>query len=238
MENLSGKTALITGGSRGIGRAVALQLAAEGVNIAITGRHYESLQETIDLTDQYDIDAAAVVADMSSKEDIEAAVHHVLETFGQIDILVNNAAIMHLSTFLETTDQSFEEMINTNVYGPFRMMQAVLPGMIERKSGDIVNIASMSSINASEQTAAYSATKFAVAGLTEGVMREMRQHNIRTFTINPSAVLTDLIGTPSLDTDTMIHAEDIAEVIVSQLKLNRRTFIKTNQVWATNPQKK
>lgn len=238
MENLSGKTALITGGSRGIGRAIALQLAAEGVNIAITGRHYATLQETIDLIDAYDVDAAAIVADMTHKEDIEAVVNHALETFGQIDILVNNAGIMNLSSFMETTEESFEEMMTTNVFGPFRMMQAVLPGMIERKSGDIVNIASMSAINASPQTAAYSATKFAVAGLTEGVMREMRQHNIRTFVINPSAVLTDLVGTPSLDTDTMIQPEDIAEVIVSQLKLNRRTFAKTNQIWATNPQKK
>ncbi|UTH14152.1 SDR family NAD(P)-dependent oxidoreductase [Macrococcus equipercicus] len=238
MENLSGKSALITGGSRGIGRAVALKLASIGVNITITGRNYESLQETLAAADQYDVDAAAIVADMKNKDDIKAAVNHTIETFGHIDILINNAGVMDNALFLDTTEEMFRDLFETNVMGPYHMMQQVLPQMIERKTGDIVNIASMSAVNASEQTAAYSATKFALTGLTEGVMKEMRKHNIRTFTINPSAVLTDLIGEPSLERDTMIHAEDVADVIVSQLQLNRRVFVKTNQIWATNPQQK
>ncbi|TDM07879.1 SDR family NAD(P)-dependent oxidoreductase [Macrococcus lamae] len=238
MEDLTGKSALITGGSRGIGRALALKLASKGVNVAITGRNFKSLQETLSAIDKYDVDAAAIVADMKNKDDIKAAVDHTLETFGQIDILINNAGVMDHELFLDTTEEMFRELLETNVMGPYHMMQQVLPHMIEQKTGDIVNIASMSAVNSSEQTAAYSATKFALAGLTEGVMKEMRKHNIRTFTINPSAVLTDLIGETSLDPDTMIHAEDIADVIVSQLQLNRRVFVKTNQIWATNPQQK
>jgi len=232
MENLTNKVALVTGGSRGIGHATAIALAKEGVKIAITGRRFEALQETLNMLET---DAAAVVCDMQKEEDIKAAVEHTLETFGQIDILVNNAGIMKTNLFLETSAEEMREMFETNVMGTFTMMQQVLPHMIKQKSGDIVNIASMSSINATAKSAAYSASKFAVAGMTEGVMREMREHNIRTFTINPSAVLTDLIGETSLDPDTMIHPEDIADVIVSQLKLNRRTFVKTNQIWATNP---
>ncbi|GGB13313.1 SDR family NAD(P)-dependent oxidoreductase [Macrococcus hajekii] len=235
MENLNDKVALVTGGSRGIGRATAIALANEGAKVVITGRDFDALNDTIEMLDT---DASAVVCDMTRAEDIEAAVAHTIETFGQIDILINNAGIMKNATFLETSVEDLRDMLNTNVIGVFTMMQQVLPHMIEQKSGDIVNIASMSAVNASAQTAAYSATKFAVTGLTEGVMREMREHQIRTFTINPSAVLTDLIGETSLDPESMIHPEDIAEVIVSQLKLNRRTFIKTNQIWATNPVKK
>lgn len=235
MENLANKVALITGGSRGIGRATAIALADEGVKIAITGRHSAALQETLDLLDT---DATAVVCDMQKEEDIKAAVEHTLDTFGRIDILINNAGIMKTNLFLETSAEELRDMFETNVMGVFTMMQQVLPHMIEQQGGDIVNIASMSSINATAKTAAYSATKFAVAGMTEGVMREMREHHIRTFTINPSAVLTDLIGETSLDPDTMTHPEDIADVIVSQLKLNRRTFIKTNQIWATHPVQK
>ncbi|TDM13007.1 SDR family NAD(P)-dependent oxidoreductase [Macrococcus bovicus] len=235
MENLANKVALITGGSRGIGRATAIALAGEGVKIAITGRHADALQETLDMLDT---DATAVVCDMKKEEDIKAAVEHTLDTFGRIDILINNAGIMKTNLFLETSAEELRDMFETNVMGVFTMMQQVLPHMIEQQAGDIVNIASMSSINATAKTAAYSATKFAVAGMTEGVMREMREHHIRTFTINPSAVLTDLIGETSLDPDTMTHPEDIADVIVSQLKLNRRTFIKTNQIWATHPVQK
>ncbi|TDL98017.1 SDR family NAD(P)-dependent oxidoreductase [Macrococcus brunensis] len=235
MENLTNKVALVTGGSRGIGRATAIALAKEGVKIAITGRHFEALQETLDMLET---DATAVVCDMQKEEDIKAAVEHTLDTFGQIDILVNNAGIMKTNLFLKTSAEEMREMLETNVMGTFTMMQQVLPHMIEQKSGDVVNIASMSAINATAKSAAYSASKFAVAGMTEGVMREMREHNIRTFTINPSAVLTDLIGETSLDPETMTHPEDIADVIVSQLKLNRRTFIKTNQIWATHPVQK
>ena len=109
--------------------------------------------------------------------------------------------------------------------------------MINQQSGDIVNMSSMSAVNAGPTSSAYSASKFALSGLSDGVMREMRQHNIRTFLIHPSAVLTDLIGEVSLDPESMTHPEDIAEVIVSQLKINRRTFVRTNQIWATNPTK-
>ncbi len=236
MENLAGKSALITGGSRGIGRAIALKLASQGVNIAITGRSEDSLQETLSQADAYDIAATTITADVRNVDDIKAAVDHTLETFGQIDIVINNAGVMNNALFLDTTEEMFRDSFETNVMGPYYVMQQVLPHMIERQTGDIVNIASMSAINSSEQTAAYSATKFALTGLTEGVMKEMRKYNIRTFTINPSAVLTELIGETSLNPDTMIHAEDIADVIVSQLQLNRRVFVKTNQIWATNPQ--
>lgn len=134
MENLTNKVALVTGGSRGIGRATAIALAKEGVKIAITGRHFEALQETLDMLET---DATAVVCDMQKEEDIKAAVEHTLDTFGQIDILVNNAGIMKTNLFLKTSAEEMREMLETNVMGTFTMMQQVLPHMIEQKSGTL-----------------------------------------------------------------------------------------------------
>ncbi|UBH13473.1 SDR family NAD(P)-dependent oxidoreductase [Macrococcus armenti] len=237
MENLHNKVALITGGSRGIGLQIAKHLAAEGVHIAITGRNFNHLEDAVDELSAFDVDVTAIVCDSANKEDIQAAVAHTMETFERIDILVNNAGIMHNSSFLDTTEEDLMNMMAVNVFGPFHFMQEVLPHMIAQKSGDIVNMSSMSAVNAGPTSSAYSASKFALSGLSDGVMREMRQHNIRTFLIHPSAVLTDLIGEVTLDSETMTHPEDIAEVIISQLKINRRTFVRTNQIWATNPTK-
>lgn len=238
MEQLKGKVALITGGSSGIGLEIAKALAQEGVNIAITGRNFDKLESAITTLDQYDIDTTAIVCDNKNAEDVKSCVAHVLETFERIDILVNNAGIMKNAPFLETSEELLDELIQTNVYGPFRFMQEVAPIMIRQGQGDIVNMSSMSAVNANANSSAYSATKFALSGMSDSFMREMRPHNIRTFLIHPSAVLTDLIGEPSLEPETMTHPEDIAEVIVSQLKINRRTFVKQNQIWATNPIKK
>lgn len=238
MEQLKGKVALITGGSSGIGLEIAKALAQEGVNIAITGRNFDKLESAITTLDQYDIDTTAIVCDNKNAEDVKSCVAHVLETFERIDILVNNAGIMKNAPFLETSEELLDELIQTNVYGPFRFMQEVAPIMIRQGQGDIVNMSSMSAVNANANSSAYSATKFALSGMSDSFMREMRPHNIRTFLIHPSAVLTDLIGEPSLEPETMTHPEDIAEVIVIQLKINRRTFVKQNQIWATNPIKK
>ncbi|TDM49182.1 SDR family NAD(P)-dependent oxidoreductase [Macrococcoides goetzii] len=238
MEQLKGKVALITGGSSGIGLEIAKALAQEGVNIAITGRNFGKLESAITTLDQYDIDTTAIVCDNKNAEDIKSCVAHVLETFERIDILVNNAGVMKNAPFLETSEALLDELIQTNVYGPFRFMQEVAPVMIKQGQGDIVNMSSMSAVNANANSSAYSATKFALSGMSDSFMREMRPHNIRTFLIHPSAVLTDLIGEPSLKPESMTHPEDIAEVIVSQLKLNRRTFVKHTQIWATNPIKK
>ncbi|WP_414047611.1 SDR family NAD(P)-dependent oxidoreductase [Macrococcus equi] len=238
MEQLTDKVALITGGSSGIGLAIAKSLAQEGVHIAITGRNFEKLEAAITALDVYDVETTAIVCDSRNIEDVKACVAHTMETFERIDILVNNAGIMKNAPFLETSETMLDELMQTNVYGPFRFMQEVAPIMIKQKSGDIVNMSSMSAVNATANSSAYSATKFALSGMSDSFMREMRPHNIRTFLIHPSAVLTDLIGEPTLEPETMTHPEDIAEVIISQLKLNRRTFVKQNQIWATNPVQK
>lgn len=142
---------------------------------------------------------------------------------------------MKNNSFLEVSESEFDQLFETNVKGIYYVLQEALPHLVRQKSGDVINIASMSGLKASATSSIYSATKYAVIGMTEGIMQEMRKHNIRVSYLTPSAVLTDLIGETQLQEDTMTHPEDIADVVVSQLKLQPRTFMKTAQIWATNP---
>ncbi|WP_017547718.1 3-ketoacyl-ACP reductase [Salinicoccus carnicancri] len=235
MQNIKGKNAVITGGTRGIGLATAHALANEGVNVAIIGRNRETLDNAVEELGKYSVQVIGANGDVSSREEVGSMIASINETFPTIDILINNAGIMGHTPFLESSEDEFRKMMDVNVFGPYYTMQSVLPQMTAQKKGDVINISSMSGLKGTPGSSLYSATKFAVIGMTEGIMQEMRKHNIRVSYLTPSAVLTDLIGEAKLEEDSMTHAEDIADIIVSQLKLNHRTFIKTSQMWATNP---
>lgn len=232
MQDLSGKTALITGGSKGIGLKTAEALAREGVNVAITARNEDTLKEALQTLNQYKVSTIAVRGDVSNKIEADEIVSSVIEEFGKIDILINNAGIMGGGSFFDDNEDMFRQMIDVNVFGMYYMMKAALPHMQEKQSGDVVNIASVSGLRASANSALYSASKHAVIGLTEGVMREVRKDNIRVSYLTPSAVLT---REPNLDPETMTHPEDIADIIVNNLKIHPRTFVKNSEMWATNP---
>lgn len=235
MQDIKGKNAVITGGTRGIGLATAHALAAEGVNVAVIGRNRDTLSDAVDELNRHDVQVIGANGDVSSREEVDSMIASISESFRSFDILINNAGIMGHTPFLDSSEEEFRKMMDVNVFGPYYMMQAVLPQMTAQQKGDVINISSMSGLKGTPGSSLYSATKFAVIGMTEGIMQEMRKHNIRVSYLTPSAVLTDLIGEARLEEDSMTHAEDIADIIVSQLKLNQRTFIKTSQMWATNP---
>lgn len=238
MQDLNGKTALITGGSKGIGLAAAQALADNGVNVAIVARNKDDLKDALLTLEKKGVKAIAISGDVSNKEDVDNIVSEVLSDFGNIDILINNAGIMGGGSFFDDNEETFRKMMDVNVFGMYYMMKAVLPGMQKQSSGDVINISSVSGLRSSANSALYAASKHAVIGLTEGVMQEVRKDNIRVQYLTPSAVLTSLIGESSLEPESMVHPEDIAEIIVNQLKLNPRTFIKNSEMWATNPQTK
>lgn len=235
MQEIKGKYAVITGGTRGIGLATAHALAEEGVNIAVIGRNPDTLKDAVGELQKHGVQVVALNGDVSNKEDVDRMLDEVNDAFGRIDILINNAGIMNHTTFLDSSEEDLRKMMDVNVFGIYNMMHGILPMMKQQGQGDVINISSMSGLKGTKGSSLYSATKFAVIGMTEGVMQEMRQHNIRVSYLTPSAVLTDLIGETGLKEETMTHAEDMADIIVSQLKLNPRTFIKTSQMWATNP---
>jgi len=238
MPALNGKTALITGAGRGIGRATALALAKEGVNLGLIGLNMTNLEELSSELQQFDIKVSAASADVSDLESVNHAVAHIKSELGDIDILVNNAGIAKFGGFLDLTPEEWERIIRVNLMGVYNVTRAVLPDMIDRKSGDIVNISSTAGQKGAPVTSAYSASKFGVLGLTESLMLEVRKHNIRVTALTPSTVATDLAYEANLisgNAENVMQPEDLAELLVAGLKLNPRVVVKTAGLWTTNP---
>ena len=238
MEAIQGKNALITGAGKGLGRAIAMALAAEGVNVALVGRTEKDLVNVAEELKAYPIKTTIATADVADIEAVNAAVASVKSVLGPIDILVNNAGIASFGKFMELEPQRWKEIIDVNIMGVYYTTRAVLPEMIERQTGDIINISSTAGKNGSALTSAYSASKFGLIGLSESLMQEVRKHNIRVSTMLPSTVATDMAIDLKLtdgNPDKVMQAEDFAELLIAQLKLNRRVFIKESGIWSTNP---
>lgn len=238
MSSLNGKTALITGAGRGIGRAIAIALANEGINLGLIGLTMSNLEKVAAELAQFDVKVSAATADVTDLESVTHAVEHIKSDLGPIDILINNAGIAKFGGFLDLTPEEWEKIIQVNLMGVYNVTRVVLPGMIERKSGDIINISSSAGQKGAPVTSAYSASKFAVLGLTESLMLEVRKHNIRVTALTPSTVVTDLAIETNLvsgNEENVMHPEDLAELIVASLKLNPRVFVKTAGLWSTNP---
>jgi 3-oxoacyl-[acyl-carrier protein] reductase len=238
MQSLQGKTALITGAGKGIGKAVALALAEEGVNVVLIARTAADVEAVAKEAEAKGVKALTLTADVAGLVSITTAIEKAVAEFGAIDILINNAGIGKFGKFLDLTPDEFEQIIKVNLFGVYYATRAVLPGMIEQQSGDIVNVSSTAGLKGAAVTSAYSASKFAVMGLTESLMQEVRKHNIRVTAMAPSTVATDMALDLNLtdgNPDKVMQAEDFAELIIAQLKLNRRVFIKESSIWSTNP---
>ncbi|MBM7714648.1 3-oxoacyl-[acyl-carrier protein] reductase [Bacillus thermophilus] len=238
MRNLQGKNALITGAGRGIGRATAIAFAKEGIHVGLIGKTFDNLEKVAKELEAYEVNVTVAVADVSDHDSVMAAVDHVKSELGPIDILINNAGIAKFGKFLDLTPEEFKRIIDVNVMGMYYVTRAVLPDMIERQSGDIINISSTAGQKGGPVMSAYSTSKFAVLGLTESLMYEARKHNIRVTALTPSTVATDLAFAENLtdgNPEKVMQPEDIAEVMVAQLKLHPRVFIKSAGLWSTNP---
>lgn len=237
-ETLKGKNALITGAGRGIGRAIALALAKEGVNVGLIARTEGPLQETVQTAADEGVKTSFATADVSKSDEVFEAVSSIKEELGHIDILINNAGIAKFGKFLELAMEDWKQIIDVNLMGAYYVTRAVLPEMIDQASGDIINISSTAGQKGAPITSAYSASKFGLMGLTESLAQEVRKHNIRVSALTPSTVATDLAVDNNLtdgNPEKVLQPEDMAEFVVSQLKLNKRVFIKSAGLWSTNP---
>jgi len=238
MSDLKNKNALITGAGKGIGKAIAIALAQEGVNVILVSRTQSDVDQLAIETSALGVKSLALSADVSDINSINKAVETALSEFKTIDILINNAGIAAFGKFLELEPSEWEKIMQVNVMGTYYTTRAVIPNMIERQIGDIINISSTAGLNGNAMTSAYSASKFAVLGLTDSLMQEMRKHNIRVTALTPSTVATDMAKELNLtdgNPEKVMQSEDIAELIIAQLKLNRRVFIKNSSIWSTNP---
>lgn len=236
--SLTGKKAIITGAGKGIGRATALALAKEGVSLGLLARTEEDLKKVADEVNDSGVQVAIATADVSSNDQVTSAVDKLINELGSVDILINNAGIAKFGGFLELDVEEWEKIIQVNLLGMYYVTRAVLPKMMEQKSGDIINISSTAGEKGGPVTSAYSASKAGVLGLTESLAMEARKHDIRVTALTPSTVVTDLAiqqGLVTGDEKNVLQPEDMAELMVAQLKLNKRVFVKTAGLWTTNP---
>ncbi|MEC4117581.1 3-ketoacyl-ACP reductase [Myroides phaeus] len=239
MKNLKGKKAIITGGGRGLGKATAIAFAQEGIDVAITGRNEKTLQATVKEIEALGVKATYAVFDVTDKAKVKSEIAAVIERLGGVDILVNNAGISEFGKFTDMPAERWEEILLTNVMGVYNVTREVLPHLIDKNEGDIFNVASTAGLNGNATTSAYSASKFAVIGLSESLMKEVRKNNIRVCTLTPSTIASDMsieLGLTDGNPDHILQPEDFAELIVATLRLPRRAMVKTASLWTTNPQ--
>ncbi|MFB6465447.1 3-ketoacyl-ACP reductase [Cytobacillus sp. Hz8] len=238
-QSLKGKVAFVTGAGRGIGKAVAIALANEGVNIGLLARTEADLKKVADEVKGLGVKAAYAAVDISSLDEVEQAIKMITDELGTADILINNAGIGKFETLIDMDPQEWKRIIDVNLMGPYYVTRAVLPQLIEKNGGDIINISSTNGLSGAATSSAYSASKFGVIGLTESLAQEVRRNNIRVTALTPSTVATELAIKTNLisenNDEKYMQPEDIAEFIVSQLKLHPRIYVKTASLLATNP---
>ena len=239
MQDLKGKNALVTGGSRGLGKAVALALAKEGVNVAVTGRNTKTLEETVEEIRSFGVKADYSIFNVAEKVEVKMQLERLIESFGAFDILINNAGIAAFGSFLEMPENDWEDIVRTNLFGPYYVSKAVIPSMVELGSGDIINVSSTAGLKGNAVTSAYSASKAGLIGLSESLMFELRKKNIRVTTLTPSTIASemskDVLKITDGDPEKVVQPEDFAQLIVDLLKLDKRAMLASASLWSTNP---
>jgi len=231
--NLQNATALVTGGSSGIGYSIAKVLIDAGSRVAITGRDEKKLYKAAE-----SLNAVAIRADVADEADVQRTYREALQALGHLDILVNNAGFGVFKKLVDMDRTSFDAVFATNVTGTMLMGREAAKHFIQQNKGNIVNICSTASLRGAANGTAYYASKFALRGMTECWRAELRQHNIRVFLINPSEVLTNFgaaAGFTQKDNPTKLRGEDIAHMIKAALEMDDRGFTPELTIFATNP---
>ncbi|MCP3025927.1 SDR family NAD(P)-dependent oxidoreductase [Halobacillus sp. A5] len=193
MGKLTNKVAVITGASSGIGKAIAEQLAGEGANVVLAARRAHKLQKLAEkIEDEYDVRTAVVETDVTKRVDVEELVKQTKDKFNSVDIYVNNAGVMLLSFLKNDHVDEWEQMVDVNIKGVLYGIHAVLPQMLEQKSGHIVNVSSVAGHEVFPSSTVYSATKYAVKALSMGMEKELSKSGVRVTNVSPGAVDTEL----------------------------------------------
>lgn len=191
MMSLKGQTAIVTGGGRGIGRAICLSLAKEGANIVIVARHREEIEETARMVKNIGSRFLEIQADVRNEADVEGMILKTIEKCGRIDILVNNAGVVHMNHIEETSIEEYDEMMDTNVKGTFLCTKYAVPYLEKSENGKIINISSGAGKHGLSDLSVYCASKFAVNGMTEALASEL-SGRVMVYSVCPGAVDTEM----------------------------------------------
>jgi 3-oxoacyl-[acyl-carrier protein] reductase len=229
-EPLSGKVAVVTGGTRGIGKAIATRLASLGAAVAICGRDQAILDSAAKELRTARASIHAQQADVTRASDVQALVRDTEATLGAISILVNNAGMGLFGPAHEKTEQEWDTLMNTNLKSLFLVSRAVIPGMIQRKSGDIINISSLAGKNTFAGGGLYCASKWAVQGLSGCMAEDLRGHGIRVSTVCPGSVATGFSGRGPKDPSKVLTAQDVAHAVAMICTQGPQSFLSEIQL--------
>jgi 3-oxoacyl-[acyl-carrier protein] reductase len=238
--NLQNKTAIVTGGTKGIGRGIAEALLREGIFVCVSARHQNEIDQAVkELNDLAGGRAIGFVCDVREYDQVKALIDHAVKELGGLDILVNNAGIGTFDTVEETPPEDFRAVLETNLFGVFYCCHEAIPAMKKRGGGYIINISSLAGVNAHPRMAAYNASKFGLNGFSEALMQEVRHDNIKVSYIMPGSVNTEFGGdSPSDEKSWQLRPEDIARVVIDLLRHDDRSLPSRVEIRPSKPPKK
>lgn len=238
MNSLKGKKAIITGGSRGLGKAVAVALAAEVVHVGITGQNEENLQKAVSELRGYGVEASYAAFNVAHEEEVKTGVKKLADGLGGVDILVNNAGVGQFGKVMEMSSADFEHVFDTNFFGVYYVAKALYPYLKASGEGDVVNVASTAGLKTGGGMSAYAASKAAVISLSQSMMAEWRKDDIRVITLTPSTIATDMSIQLKLtdgNPEKVLQPADFAQWVLDILKMNRRVLMANGSIFSTNP---
>ena len=211
--SIDGKVALITGGSRGIGRAIALRLAREGTKVVINYKTNDNAaQSVVDAVTEMDGEAMAVAADVSQAAAVEDMVKRIMDSWGSVDILVNNAGVIHDSLLMRMSEEVWDEVVNTNLKGAFNCTKAVLRFMVRKRWGRVINVVSVVGLEGNPGQSNYAASKAGIIAFSRSIAKEVASRNITVNAVAPGYIATEIVAD---------LAPEFKDLILSRIPQNR-----------------
>jgi len=235
-QPLSGKKALVTGGGRGLGREIALAFAGAGADVAVTARTEAQIQATAGAIEDLGQEALPIPADVTEPDQMKRLAQETLDAFGQIDILVNNAGMSVYGAFAEQEPADWRAMINTNLMGTLFCTHAVLPAMLERGEGLIINVSSVAGIHGLPNEAVYCASKHGVKGFTDALAIELKEKGIRVCGIYPGGIDTPFwdVQTYHGDRSKIMDPAEVAKMVLCIASQPEDTLVRQVILFPTN----
>jgi len=238
--NLKSKTAIVTGGTKGIGRGIAEALIREGVSVCISSRHQNEIDKAVsELNGSTEGSAIGFVCDVRGHDQVKALIDHTVKELGGLDILINNAGVGIFETVEQTSPEDFRAVLETNLFGVFYCCHEAIPQMKKRGGGYIINISSLAGANPHPRMAAYNASKFGLNGFSEALMQEVRHDNIKVSYVMPGSVNTEFGGdSPGDEKSWQLTPADIARVVIDLLHHDDRSLASRVEIRPSKPLKK
>ncbi len=231
------KLAIVTGGSRGIGKAIAIKLAKENFDVIIFGRDIPKLESLKSKLSKLGSNSDYYSGDIANSEFVFNSVQNVISKHKGIDVLINNAGVAIFKKFTETTLDEFQTQINANLIGTFNFSKAVIGSMIKKKRGTILNIVSQAGKMGFEYGTTYAATKHAVMGFSKSLMLEVRKHDVKVITVCPGSTETEMISNSPIHKNVkqLLKPEDVADMVFSVINLPPHALVSDLEIRPNNP---